>query len=75
MNNETKTPQAGEYWIHNKGTDIAYFIGLAPSGQIVWECAGDGIEIGDLDWSDWHHEPRCTGWDWQEPKPVDPARR
>lgn len=65
---EQKKPQAGQYWIHDKTGDKAYFIGKCPSGVMVWQCEGDDIEHGDLDWSGWHHESRCTGWDWQ-PEP------
>jgi hypothetical protein len=73
MSDETKTPQPGEFWVHRNGLDIAYFIGKAPCGQMVWQCAGDNVEIGDLDWSGWHPEPRCTGFDWVEPPAIDPG--
>lgn len=65
-----KKPQAGEWWIHDDSGEKAYFIGRCPDGIMVWQCEGDDIEHGNLDWSGWHHEPRCTGWEWQpEPQP------
>ncbi len=44
--------------------------GRDPDGLMVWQCEGDGIEVGNLDWSGWRHIPGCTGWDW-EPDQVE----
>jgi hypothetical protein len=61
-----KEPQAGEYWQHKTHTkDRAYFIGRTPEGEMVWQCEGDTIESGNLDWSGWQHLPDCDSWDWQ----------
>jgi hypothetical protein len=73
MSDETKTPQPGEWWVDKNDFDIAYFIGKAPCGQMVWQCAGDDVEVGDLDWSGWRHEPRCDSFDWVEPPAIDPG--
>jgi hypothetical protein len=61
-----KEPQAGEYWQHKIHTkDRAYFIGRTPEGEMVWQCEGDTIESGNLDWSLWQHLPECDSWEWQ----------
>lgn len=73
MSNETKTPQADEWWVNSKGY-IRYIIGLKRSGSIVWEdSTGWSFANDNSDWNDWHHEPRCTGFDWTEPPAIDPG--
>lgn len=66
---EQKKPQAGEWWFANDGSGRVYVIGQTTADVSVYELK-DGLVSRDSDWSNWHHEPRCTGWDWQpEPKP------
>lgn len=60
-----KTPEPDQYWEHVKSKDRVYFIGRNPEGEMVWQCDGDTVEVGNLDWSDWQHIPDCTGWDWE----------
>jgi hypothetical protein len=64
-----KKPQAGEWWFYNGGGIKVYIVGTASDGSCVYE-SKTGEPEGNDDWSGWHHEPRCTGWDWQpEPEP------
>ena len=65
VSDEVKKPEAGEYWEHETSGDRVYFIGATPENEMVWQCHGDTIEAGNLDWPGWHHLPDCTGWDWQ----------
>lgn len=65
-----QVPGPNQYWEHIKSKDRAYFIGRDPDGRLVWQCEGDCIEVGNLDWSGWRHIPGCTGWDW-EPDQVE----
>lgn len=65
MAEQVKSPEPGQYWEHVKSKDRAYFIGRDPDGVMVWQCEGDIIEVGNLDWSDWQHIPGCTGWEWE----------
>lgn len=67
---EQKKPQAGEWWINDDSGLKVYFIGKCPEGILVWKIKHGDVAYADLDWSGWHHEPRCTGWEWQpEPEP------
>jgi hypothetical protein len=62
-----KTPQHGEWWITDSGT-IVYCCGPDVDGDAVFQF-GNGEYDGyypDVV-SKWHHEPRCTGFDWIEP--------
>lgn len=73
MSDETKTPQAGEWWINSSGK-IRYIIGVKLCGSIVYEdFTGRLFSNGRSDWSDWHHEPRCDSFDWVEPPAIDPG--
>lgn len=63
-----QVPGSNQYWEHIKSKDRAYFIGRDPDGRMVWQCEGDCIEVGNLDWSGWRHIPGCTGWDWEPEK-------
>lgn len=67
----TKQPKPGEYWCHKNSTDIAYFIGFTFDNEMVWQCCRDSVEVGNIDWSGWYHEPLCTGFDWiEQTEPV-----
>lgn len=66
---EQKKPQAGEWWFYNGGGIKVYIVGTASDGSCVYE-SKSGEPEGNDDWSGWHHEPRCTSWNWQpEPEP------
>jgi hypothetical protein len=65
MNDEVKKPERDQYWEHEKSGERVYFIGKTPEGEMVWQCNGDPIGAGNIDWSDWKHLPDCTGWRWQ----------
>lgn len=60
-----KTQEPNEYWEHVKSKDRVYFIGRTPEGEMVWQCEGDSVEVGNLDWTGWQHLPGCTGWEWE----------
>lgn len=60
-----QVPGPNQYWEHIKSKDRAYFIGRDPDGMMVFQCEGDAVEVGNLDWSGWRHIPGCTGWDWE----------
>ncbi len=77
-------PEAGQWWVAEraKAGDTAEAIAvriehILPNGNIVVETYPGKFFV----WKDantWHHEPRCTGWDWivpqsqpaEEPQPV-----
>lgn len=64
-------PEPDQYWQHKTSGDRVYFIGRTPEGTMVWQCEGDNIEVGNLDWSEWEYLPGCDSWEW---KPVaEPA--
>jgi len=75
---EQRKPKAGEWWVSNDGTKIGYVCGFDSGGDPVAE-----YSCGDYDDYDayematflthWHHEPRCTGFDWVEPPSIDPG--
>jgi len=59
-----KKPQAGEWWFANDGSGWVYIVGKA-GRKTVFQLHHDGPIMTSLDWwSDWHHEPECTGWNW-----------
>lgn len=65
-----KKPQAGEWWFINGRNDRVYIVGRKHDGRIVFQPDRDMVLVSWDYWSSWHHEPRCTGWDWQpEPEP------
>ncbi len=64
MAEAAKTPIAGEWWIHKLGV-VRRVIGTKRDGAAIFEDQfGDYYAVTDF--SDWHHEPRCTGFDWVE---------
>ena len=66
---ETKTPKAGEWWVSDRGV-IAYVLGLTLNGDPAWQQKGSRLCLSDkikFFLSCFHHEPRCTGFDWVEP--------
>jgi len=65
---ETKTPKPGEWWV--SGDVIAYVVGLTLDGHPAWQQKGSRLCLSDkikFFLSCFHHEPRCTGFDWVEP--------
>lgn len=60
-----QSPQPDQYWQHKKSDDRVYFIGRTPEGTMVWQCEGDPVEVGNLDWSEWEYLPGCDSWGWQ----------
>lgn len=62
---QSPEPQPDQYWQHKTSEDRVYFIGRTPDGEMVWQCEGDNVEIGDLDWSGWEYLPGCDSWEWQ----------
>ena len=66
---ETKTPKAGEWWVSDRGV-IAYVLGLTLNGDPAWQQKGSRLCLSDkikFFLSCFHHEPRCTWFDWVEP--------
>jgi hypothetical protein len=62
------TPQPGQWWFRNDMKARLYVCGLTLNGTPVWERKDSAIYASGV-WSDFHHEPDCTGWDWAKPKP------
>jgi len=73
---ETKTPNAGEYWVSGSGL-IAYVVGLTLDGQPAWQQKGSSRRIMSDEMkfflSCFHHEPRCDSFEWVEP-PAEVCR-
>lgn len=69
---QSAQPEPDQYWQHKTSGDRAYFVGRTPDGEMVFQCEGDGVETGNLDWSGCEHLPGCDSWAWK-PKPVSSA--
>ena len=70
---ETKTPNAGEWWVQNDDGTIVFICGADPDGDPVYfDEGGERLHISTLRFfnQEYHHEPLCTGFDWL---PVEPA--
>ena len=68
---ETKTPQPGEYWVSDDGS-IIRIVGTKLNGSVIYENqAGFSFQFNSM--IQWRHEPRCTGFDWVEPKLLTPG--
>lgn len=63
----SKTPQPGEWWFEDDGSDRVFIHGMNVKGQAICEWKFGGVSADD-DWQGWHHEPACTGWDWIPPQ-------
>ena len=62
---ETKTPQAGEYWVSDDGS-IIRIVGTKLNGGVIYENqAGFSFQFNSM--TNWRHEPRCDSFDWVEP--------
>jgi len=72
---ETKTPKPGEWWVSGSSL-IAYVVGLTLDGDPAWQQKGSRKIMSDemkFFLACFHHEPRCTGFDWVEP-PAEVCR-
>lgn len=70
----SKLPIPGEYWVNSSG--IRYrCVDTNDLGETVWKNEHGAFFLfgDDLMWKHWHHEPLCTGFDWQPPAPIDPG--
>jgi len=63
----SKTPQPGEWWFANDQLRV-FIHSISRKGKAIFEMS-DGYVASKDYWQDWHHEPACTGWDWQPPQP------
>lgn len=61
-----QVPRAGEWWFRNDLSQRIYFVGETVEGVMLYQSEAHGL-IWKLnaDMLEWHHEPECTGWDWQ----------
>jgi hypothetical protein len=74
MSDETKTPQPGEWWRANSSGENTFVCGFDSEGDPVVEFSEMVEHYKMQTFIDrWHHEPRCTGFDWVEPPAVDPG--
>ena len=68
----SEKPEVGQWWVNVFGdpprvhkTGIVLFVGRDSKKRLLWEDCQGHIETDyGIDWSGWHHEPACTGWDW-----------
>ena len=68
---KTKKPAKGEFWVPASGKPCLC-LDTNDDGRTVWRTSNGAFHLfgDDFYWKQWHHEPRCTGWDWVEP--VEP---
>ena len=71
MTEETKIPQAGEYWISDDGS-IIRIVGTKLNGKVIYENKTE-FHYQCNSMTNWRHEPRCTSFDWVEPKLLTPG--
>lgn len=66
---DVKKPNAGEWWVRNDDGAIVYICGCDPDGDPVFMDDDEELHNGMLRFftQEYHHEPRCTGFDWFEP--------
>jgi len=66
---KTKTPNAGEWWVRNDDGAIVFICGCDQDGDPVWIDDEEELHNSMLRFftEEYHHEPRCTGFDWVEP--------
>lgn len=66
------TPEPGQWWLQADKQDRSdakffrvFFCGKDSKNRLIFEDADGNTEVDHgCDWSGWHHEPACTGWDW-----------
>ena len=70
-------PEAGQWWVDNDSEpgDVASDVAVRVAGSLsdgrlcVETDRGVVVAWEFLNPEVWHHEPRCTGWDWVMPEP------
>jgi hypothetical protein len=62
---EPKRPQRGEWWFSDNMDMRCKIHGLTERGYVIFETINDNIYAAKVLNPTWHHEPLCTGWDWQ----------
>jgi len=69
---ETDTAIIGEWWVRNDDGAIVFICGCDLDGDPVWMDEDEELHnsMSRFFTKEYHHEPRCTGFDWVEPKPV-----
>lgn len=60
-------PEAGQWWFANDGSERCYIHGISSQGTPIYELDQRYVATSRM-WEGWHHEPRCTGWDWVVPE-------
>lgn len=65
-----KTPQPGEWWFGRYGNRV-FIHGYNRKKELMYEYGDGSVAVGGS-WKDWHHEPACTGWDWQPSVTMTP---
>lgn len=73
VSSDEQTPEPDQYWQYKKSDDRVYFIGRTPYGEMVWQCEGDPVEVGNLDWSCWEYLPGCDSWEWKQNPAAEPV--
>lgn len=65
-------PEPGQWWLQTDKQDRSdakyfrvFFCGKDSKNRLIFEDADGNTEVDHgVDWTGWHHEPACTGWDW-----------
>ena len=61
-------PEAGQWWVMDDDpSEIVFVVGFTPEMECVIKWGDGDLSVDDM--TDFHHEPRCTGWDWVVPEP------
>lgn len=73
-----KKPQVGEWWVHESDSEfqrtVVFIAAINPvTGNPICVHADGEVEWDD-GWEGWHHEPDCTGWNWEKPDWVTQDR-
>ena len=81
MSQMSTKPEAGQWWFPNNvkpGRSAnqrgMFIIGYTTNGDVIGQTSRDGAVTSWSDVSGYHHEPRCTGWDWVVPQPAEDSR-
>jgi|GEM_PF-5230551 len=63
---KTKLPNSGEWWVRNYDGTIVFICGADPDGDPVFMDDDERLRNLMLRFfnQEYHHEPRCTGFDW-----------
>ena len=68
---EQKQPMAGEWWRKMSSGRIVFIIGKDADGYIIAHDIDYDTQFANA--QNCEHLPNCTGFDWAEPKPEEPA--